>query len=298
MNKQPEYVFIVNPAAGACNSEEVIERIHATCRKRDLKYRILETKCPKDASEIARKLPKSGKIIFAVGGDGTLNEVLQGVARTKNVLGVIPNGTCNDFYYALSKIKTKDKTLKIDLGTVNYRHYFIDFVGIGFDTEVTIAIHKFRKKWVPVSQRLTLAIVSTLATFKPLDVKFKIGGDTKRGKFVVVVAANGPRFGGGYYIAPEANLQDGLMDICFIDEMSKLKLVKVISAAKTGSHVKSPYVHIRRTDHIKIHSEKPFALNFDGEIYSANSYDIRIHKQAIAVFNDRKFIQEIAGYEG
>jgi diacylglycerol kinase family enzyme len=166
---------------------------------------------------------------------------------------------------------------------------------MGFDTEVTIMVHRFRKKWIPASQRFTLAILRVLTTFKPLKIKFKINGVVKCGEFVVVTSANGQCCGGAYYIAPEAQLQDGMMDICFIDKMSKMRMIKVINSAKTGSHVKDPHVHMRRTNHIKIHCDKPSPLNIDGEVLNANSYDIKVEKQAITMFNDQKFIEEIIG---
>ncbi|MDR1300788.1 MAG: diacylglycerol kinase family lipid kinase [Candidatus Nomurabacteria bacterium] len=296
MNKKLEYVFIVNPIAGSQNADEVIERIHEVCRKHELKYRIIKTERPKHASEIVRKLPKTGKVIFAVGGDGTMNEVLQGMMKTNNVMGVIPNGTGNDFSASLAKIK--DKEPKIDVGVLNHRQYFLNYVGMGFSTNVTVAAsQKFRRKWIPKKARFPLSILHTVATFRPMKIKFTINGTTKEERSTIIVAANGSRFGLEYFIAPEADLRDGEMDICFVDAVSLPVLIPLINSVKTGEHVKNPNVHMRRTDHVKIQSEKHVSFDIDGELMTANKLDIKIIRGGVTIFNDQKFIREIVDDE-
>ena len=287
-----EFIFIVNPIAGKQNADAVIERINKACRKRKLAYQVIKTEYPKHATEIVKKLPKKGLVIFSVGGDGTMNEVLQGIAKTNNTMGIIPNGTGNDFYATLSKLK--DKTPKIDLGVFNHKHYFLNYVGMGFSTDVTVAItKKYRKNWIPKQMRFTLAILNTIVTFRPLRIKFNINGVTKEESSTIIVAANGQRFGGEYFIAPGADLQDGQMDICFVDAMSTPKLVSLISSVKTGTHVKNPNVHMRQTDHVKMYSAKKVNFDVDGELFEGRKVDVRILKGALDFYNDPSLVKEI-----
>ena len=291
MNNKEEFIFIVNPMAGKQNSDRVINQINKACRKRGLHYQIIKTEYPKHATEIVKKLPKKNLTIFAVGGDGTMHEVLQGIVKTSNRMGIIPNGTGNDFYASLSKIK--DKTPKIDVGVFNGEQYFLNYVGMGFSTDVTAAVEKFRQKWMPKQMRFTLSILNTLATFKPMRIKFHMNGATKEESSTIIVAANGERFGGEYFIAPGANIQDGQMDVCFVDAMKLRELISVIGKVKTGEHVKNPNVHIRRTNRIRIETEKEVSFDVDGELMKGNRVDVKILKGALTFYNDQSLIREI-----
>lgn len=207
-------------------------------------------------------------------------------------MGIVPNGTGNDFYASLAKLK--DKLPKVDVGVFNHKHYFLNYVGMGFTTETTAAVFKkYRKKWIPKQMRFTLAIINTLATFKPLRIKFNIHGVTKEEHSTVIVAANGQRFGGEYFIAPEADIQDGQMDICFVDAMNVRTLVPLISSVKTGEHVKNPNVHMRKTDHIKISCDKKVSFDVDGELLDGQKIDVKILKGAQQFYNDTSLIKEI-----
>jgi YegS/Rv2252/BmrU family lipid kinase len=289
---KPEFVFIVNPVAGRHDSDTIIKNITKVCRKRRLDFQIIKTEYPKHATEIVKNLPKKGKLIFSVGGDGTMHEVLQSIMKTDNLMGIIPNGTGNDFHASLAKVK--DQKPQIDVGVFNHKHYFLNYVGMGFTTDVTVAItRKFRKKWIPKQMRFTLAILNTLATFRPLQIKFNIHGVTKSEKSTVIVAANGQRFGGEYHVAPDADLQDGEMDICFVDAMSIPALIPLISSVKTGEHIKNPNVHMRKTDHVKIYSDKKVNFDVDGELFEDHKIDIKILKKALTFYNDQSLVKDI-----
>lgn len=99
-----KHIFIVNPISGKGKTLKTVDRIKKVCEEEHLDYKIHYTEYPKEATKIARKYRFSKNIIYSVGGDGTLNEVLNGIVGTKNLLGVIPSGSGNDFYKTLSKI--------------------------------------------------------------------------------------------------------------------------------------------------------------------------------------------------
>ncbi|MDR0955762.1 MAG: diacylglycerol kinase family lipid kinase, partial [Candidatus Nomurabacteria bacterium] len=261
----PEYIFIVNPVAGRGQPNPIIERIHNVCRRRGLNYRVETTTHPKHATEITKSLPKSGKIVFAVGGDGTLNEVLNGLMGTKNILGVIPDGTGNDFYDSLKRINQPRP--KIDVGVVNGKHYYINSCGCGIDTEVSLTMTNMRnKKFIPASQRYPLAIAKAILTFRAMRMEFSLGpGKSKSDRFMIVSASNGRQVGGEYLIAPSADLQDGKLDICFAEKISKLRLPPLIGALKSGKHGEDPNVHLRQTSHLKLKSPREITMNLDGE---------------------------------
>jgi YegS/Rv2252/BmrU family lipid kinase len=287
-----EYIFIVNPTAGAAEPDKIIEKIHAVCRDRGIYYRILKTESPKKATEVVRRLPKSGKVVFGVGGDGTVNSVLNGIVGTKNVLGIIPNGTGNDFARGVLK-NIDDVRPKIDLGRVNGSHYFLNAAGVGIDTDVTVNMNKFRKKFIPVSQRFPLAVAYTALVFRAMKLEFKIDGKPADGEMMIVVAANGRTIGGKYLIAPTSDPTDGKVDIIFADKIPKLGLPAVLKALETGDHLKDPRVHLRQAKKLEIKSAKEITMQLDGEFLPAKKFRLEVLPKAITVFNDKKFIAEV-----
>ena len=158
-----KHVFIVNPVSGRGKALKVSLGIKKICEEEKLDYEIHYTNGPKDATRIAKEVKGSKNIIYSVGGDGTLNEVLNGVIGTKNMLAVIPAGSGNDFYRTLSKMD--DEMPLIDVGKVNGK-YFLNVVSIGIDAEVAKNAEVMKKLKVPTSQIYNASIVYTFFKYK------------------------------------------------------------------------------------------------------------------------------------
>lgn len=287
-----KYYFIINPASGRVAKEDIEGKIGNACNVRGIEYEVLYTEKPGQAGELAANVKcEDEHVIFSVGGDGNLFDVVNGVAGTDKVVGVIPLGSGNDFYRTLSKQPIG--VISSDLGTINGK-YFINIACIGLDADIAnnLDIMK-KKKWIPVSQRYTASILYTFLKYKFKNLNIKFGQEEKQSEYTIVTICNGQFYGGGYRIAPHAMLDDGFFEIYLVDKMPKVCIPKLITQLKMVKHENSKRV-VRYTDsEVTISSEQELACNIDGEVLRGNELNIKIQKNAIKLYNDPKFVSEI-----
>ena len=173
-----KYYFIVNPKAGEGRKLSHLSEIQSFCQEHNLKYETVLTKQPKEATNLARKAAHQFQVIVAVGGDGTVNEVVNGMVDSPAILGILPIGSGNDFAKEIGlsrnlkkdlKILLEGQTKEVDVGLANSQYYFINGLGVGFDGEAASRVRQFTKYFGGYPAYL-MAVLRTLATYK-----FKIG---------------------------------------------------------------------------------------------------------------------------
>lgn len=285
-----KHVFIINPISGKGKTLKVAENIEKICQKENLDYEINYTNYPGEATKIAKKYRFSKNIIYSVGGDGTLNEILNGIVGTKNMLAVIPSGSGNDFYKTLSKID--DELPNIDIGKINDK-YFINIVSIGIDAEVANNVSLMKKKNIPTSQIYNASLVYTFFKYKYKNIEMTIDEkEESKGKCTILTICNGQVYGGGYKIAPEAKLTDGYFDVYYVEKVSKPSLPSLIGLLKKGLHERHKKVHKSQATKIKFKCDKKLVCNIDGEIITDDKFTIKIIPQAITIYNNKKLINK------
>ena len=282
-----KHVFIVNPVSGRGKALKVSLGIKKICEEEKLDYEIHYTNGPKDATKIAKKVKGSKNIIYSVGGDGTLNEVLNGVIGTKNMLAVIPAGSGNDFYRTLSKMD--DEMPLIDVGKVNGK-YFLNVVSIGIDAEVAKNAEVMKKLKVPTSQIYNASIVYTFFKYKFKDIEFSVDNTRSKNKCTILTICNGKMYGGGYKIAPEALLSDGYFDVYIVDKISKPTLPFLLGKLKKGTHESLKEVHKSKATKIKFKCDYDLVCNVDGEIIIDRKFNIKIITKSLLIYNNKKLI--------
>lgn len=282
-----KHVFIVNPISGRGKALKVSLGIKKICEEEKLDYEIHYTNGPKDATRIAKKVKGSKNIIYSVGGDGTLNEVLNGVIGTKNMLAVIPAGSGNDFYRTLSKMD--DEMPLIDVGKVNGK-YFLNVVSIGIDAEVAKNAEVMKKLKVPTSQIYNASIVYTFFKYKFKDIEFSVDNTRSKNKCTILTICNGKMYGGGYKIAPEALLSDGYFDVYIVDKISKPTLPFLLGKLKKGTHESLKEVHKSKATKIKFKCDYDLVCNVDGEIMIDKKFNIKILPKSLLIYNNKKLI--------
>lgn len=282
-----KHVFIVNPVSGRGKALKVSLGIKKICEEEKLDYEIHYTNGPKDATRIAKKVKGSKNIIYSVGGDGTLNEVLNGVIGTKNMLAVIPAGSGNDFYRTLSKMD--DEMPLIDVGKVNGK-YFLNVVSIGIDAEVAKNAEVMKKLKVPTSQIYNASIVYTFFKYKFKDIEFSVDNTRSKNKCTILTICNGKMYGGGYKIAPEALLSDGYFDVYIVDKISKPTLPFLLGKLKKGTHESLKEVHKSKATKIKFKCDYDLVCNVDGEIMIDRKFNIKILPKSLLIYNNKKLI--------
>lgn len=284
-----KHVFIINPISGQGRAFKMVDNIHRVCTEEKLDYEVIFTRNAGDATKIVKKL-KGENIVYSVGGDGTLNEVVNGIVGTKNKLAVIPGGSGNDFYTSLKDIEETE--FKIDIGKVNDR-YFINVVSVGIDAEIGDNALLMKKKKIPRTQIYNASIVYTFFKFKFKDIEFKLNNTKMKGQYTIVTICNGRVYGGGYKIAPNADIRDGLFDIYFVDKISKAVIPGLILKLKKGTHEESPHVHKRLADKITFKSSKTMICGADGETLYGKKFDIKMLKEKVTMYQDKKIIKKI-----
>lgn len=283
-----KYVFIINPASGKTDYDKIKQNIMKTLENEI--YEIYETKAPKEATEIASRFKnEENTIVYSVGGDGTLNEVVNGIAKGKCKLGIIPTGSGNDFYRTLKEAQTEN--VRLDLGKVNGR-YFINIASVGMDAETCNNANKIKSK-IKLHSSYYLALIHTFLTFKSKSLKLKIDKNVYAGDYIIAAICNGKYYGGGFKIAPVASFDDNQFDIYLVSKASKLKLIKILLALLKSEHEKYNEVRKYTGKNITITSENNLIVNIDGEITISKNIEIEMIEDALIIYNNNELVQKI-----
>ncbi len=270
-----KYYFIVNPAAGGGKHISRLVEVQNFCAQQNVNYEIVLTKAPKQATELAAQAARRYEVVVAVGGDGTVNEVGNGLIDTQAALGIIPAGSGNDFSKELGYSKNIKKDLQqlffgrvayTDVGLLNNKVYFFNAFGVGFDGEVAAHARAFMKYGRGFAGYL-LSVLSTLFGYRFHRVRIAIDSHEPIDKDIFFVAvANGSTYGGGFNVAPGAKINDGFFNICIVDKTSKLYALRQIPKFMKGSHVNLPVVHILTGKNINILADDFLQAQIDGEL--------------------------------
>jgi YegS/Rv2252/BmrU family lipid kinase len=291
-----KHLFIINPIAGKGKTLKLIPVIEKIFYNRKENYAIEVTKYVGHATELAKRYSnKENYRIYSVGGDGTLNEVLNGMVNTKSSLAVIPSGSGNDFIKSIYKYDKKEaiekilfKTIngkehEIDLGKVNDR-YFINIASVGFDAEVAYNSIKFKKlPLINGTAAYILGLLITVFKYKSYDLSIEIDSISFNLRSLLVAVANGRYYGGGINVAPKANLNDGFFDICLIDRVGKLKILGLFPKVIKGTHETIKEVNFKSGKVVRIYSKIKLAFNIDGEIIRGNEAEFQIIKRGVQI---------------
>lgn len=266
MNKT---IVILNPAARSEKASRLLERIRELSGGAPVRL----TSEAGDASRIAAEAVRDGvEVIIAAGGDGTINEVINGIGNAPVRLGILPVGTMNVFATELGiphgnlerawSIIEQGKVVAVDLPKANDTH-FIQLAGVGLDAEVVRKTTADSKKALgPLSYLLTLVQV---AAHKPPRVVVETeGGRIREGSFVLI--GNGRLYGGPFPVFKRASLHDGLLDVLVFQNQSHWDVVRYFQAIAFGTHPELPDVEYFQTSSIKVTSSGDVPVELDGEV--------------------------------
>lgn len=289
------HIFIVNPLAGGGKSLKIVKNIARVCENQGLDYVIHYTEAPMDATRIAERYKECQCVIYSVGGDGTMNEVLNGIVGSKNLFAVIPAGSGNDFTRTLNSL---DKlVLSSDVGKINDR-YFINVACIGIDGEVAANANRIMKHMkIHPSQIYNISIIYTFIKYKFKNLQCTIGDFFKRDKFTMFAICNGRYYGGGFQIAPKADISDGVFDIYFVSKISKLKIPYLFLKLIKGQHENIEGVNKLQSDFVIIKSQEDIVCNVDGESMIGKEFNIRVVKNAVTLYNNKEMIKQFLTLE-
>lgn len=274
---------IVNLTAGGGKPNHHLEIVLKYLKENGLNFKVCITSRQGEAVELAQRAADNGaELIVSVGGDGTVNEIVNGIMKSKNdpPLGIIPLGWANDFIKSTDipsdiieacKILVRGKIKEIDVGIINEKIYFANICGVGFDAEVAQLANQMKSKHPNL--RILSAFVYVFSTVKKLlspfsyhDVKIKFDGQEIHSKILFIAISNGKFYGGRFKITPEAILDDGLLEVCVVEEMGRLKYLMSIPKVFKGTHESIKGINFYRAKEVVIQSSMPILAQVSGEV--------------------------------
>ena len=295
-----KHLFIINPAAGSRNqTESYRKKIAEACEKRGLDYSIRVSGAPGRCCKIAREAAETGERyrIYACGGDGTLNEVVNGAAGFSNVaVTVFSGGSGNDFARLFSEPEAfKDLERLLDAREVTFDlikcndDYSLNICSVGLDARIGHDVANYKR--IPLLSGFRAYAVSTVANVvKGIHEHYvvEVNGERIDGQQTLICACNGKYYGGGFCPVPHADPTDGKLEVLLIRDVSRLKVAQVVGAYKDGKYANFPdLIRYYSTDHVKIICDKPTGINLDGEKREAEVIDMRIADEKIRFFYPR-----------
>lgn len=298
-------LFIVNPVAAGGKTGDAWPAIEEELRSLDLSFDHRFTEAPNHATSLAREAVEEGyDMVVAVGGDGTVNEVVNGLMspgseKADAVLGVVIAGRGSDLartigipadYAEACARLTGDRTMTVDLGLVEFsqegerrERYFVNVGGGGFDGEVAVRANRapdFMGGTIPYLSSL----VTTLITYRNKAIEL-ILDEREPMQMVVnsVIVANCQYAGGGMRVAPDADPSDGLFDVIVIGDVDKIEFLMTVPKVYDGTHITHPQVDTYRAKRVELRSEEPLLLQVEGEVCGQTPLTFSIVPSALQI---------------
>jgi YegS/Rv2252/BmrU family lipid kinase len=294
------HLFIINPAAGSRNrTDDYSEVIHKLCREKGLDYDVRVSTAPGECTRFAREAAETGKEyrIYACGGDGTLNEVVQGAAGHDNVaVTVYSGGSGNDFvklfddpqaFFDLERLLDAEEAT-FDLIRCN-DDISLNICSVGLDARIGTDVSNYKR--LPLLTGFRAYAASTVVNVvKAVSEHYVVELNGKRidGDQTLVCVCNGRYYGGGFNPVPEADPADGLLDVLLVKKVSRLQVAGVIGKYKAGRYKElQRLIRHYRTKSVKILCDKPTPINLDGELRVAQEITMSVAEEKLRFFYPR-----------
>lgn len=295
--------FIVNPAAGNGRTLAAVPIIERVMKRENEPYVLLETRKPYDAAEMARQAVKDGATaVVAVGGDGTIHEVAEGLVGSGVPLGFLPSGNGNDFVQTLKALNKENVPKGFAEKTERYLYkilnnepvyidtikmdgfYFLNIGSVGIDAEIVVDAAYLKKIFGKLSY--IIATVKNAFTYRPLRVRIVCDGVEVDEKLTLACLCNGRYYGGGFKIAPAADIKDGFITACIIKKLTMLKILLLFPSVLFGRHTKLKEVSFVNCKKASIFFEGVRNVNLDGNIYKLKSpLNYEIVEKGLKIFS-------------
>jgi YegS/Rv2252/BmrU family lipid kinase len=286
---------ILNPVSNHGETKKTIPKIKALLKSR-IPFEIILTKKPKDAVEIAKEA-KGFDLLIVVGGDGTVHEAVNGLLVSKNqetALAVIPSGSGNDFAKMIGMPKKiplavekilEGKVKYVDVGKIN-ESYFVNSLGIGFDARIAHLTNEIKNEVKKSGLLLYLTSLFRILRkdFYTHEVQISVDESALKNKNITLIAANmGKTYGGGFKITPLAKNDDGYIDVCIVDSLTRNQILFRLPFVILGKHLWMKKVHYYKAKKLIIKSKRELPAHLDGELIKAREFTVKIIPRALKV---------------
>jgi YegS/Rv2252/BmrU family lipid kinase len=281
--------LLVNPASAHGRTLKLLPQLEQELDARRIPFRVERTSGLDDGVERALHAAEANEVPVVVSGDGLIGAVGGALAGSDTPLGIVPGGRGNDLARVLGissdpeaavAMLAAGQTRRIDVGEVNGRR-FLGIVSVGFDSEANRLANETR--WLRGNLVYAYAGVRTLLGWKPARFTIQVGERRKRISGYSVSVANSKAFGGGMFIAPDADLSDGEFDVVTVGEVGKLRFLSNLPKVFKGTHVEEDEVRVFRTSRLELSASRPFPVYADGEHLADLPATLRVLPRALSV---------------
>ena len=283
------FAILVNPTSAGGKALKALPAVHAELDRLDAPHRTVTTRSTEHAAEAAAQAAAQGETVAALGGDGLLRPLAGALRHTDAALAVIPGGRGNDLARVLGipsdpaeavRIAVQAPERLLDVANVGDSP-FLGIASFGFDSDANRIANE--AKWVRGNAVYLYAALRALAAWKPAT--FTVGVDGQRHSYTgfSVAVGNSKAYGGGMFVLPQAELDDGQLDVLVSKQASKLTFLRELPKVFKGAHLDSPHVEFLRGEAIEVGSDRPFVIYADGDPIGATPATIRVERRCLRV---------------
>lgn len=281
--------LLVNPASAHGRALKLLPRLEQELDARRISFRVERTRGLEDGVERALRAAEGGELPVVISGDGLIGAIGGAIAGSETPLGIVPGGRGNDLARVLGipaepeaavAALAAGETRRIDVGEVNGKP-FLGIVSVGFDSEANRRANETR--WLRGNLVYAYAGVRTLLGWKAARFTIRVGEERLRFSGYSVSVANNRAFGGGMFIAPDADLADGEFDVVTVGEVGKLRFLGNLPKVFKGTHVEEDEVRVFRASRLELSASRPFPVYADGEHLTDTPATLRVLPQALSV---------------
>ncbi len=300
-----KHLFIINPAAGSRNrTAQYQEKIDAVFGAQGIPYEIKVSAAPGDCKRIAKEAAESGEEyrIYSCGGDGTMNEIINGIAGYENVaVTMYAGGSGNDFTRLFDDPEAfRDLSRLVDCKEAAFNlikcndQYSLNICSVGLDARIGTDVANYKR--IPLlSGFRAYAVSSVINVIRGIARHFvvEIDGEKFDEDFTMISICNGRYYGGGFNPVPEADPSDGLLDVLLVKKVSRLQAATVVGKYKNGRYKELPHLvrHIRTTA-VKVICDQPSSIQLDGELLVAKEVEFSVSPHKIRFFYPKELTWE------
>ena len=290
--KSMKTMVVANPASGGRRYRKIVPRIQRVLNEKGIQYSFFLSQYPGYIEDLVKKAGREGfRRVIACGGDGTVHEAVNGLMGTDIPLGIIQMGKGGDLAHNLGidrditkaiDIISQGHTKKTDVVKVNKDRYYLGLGGIGFDSEVNRWVNE-RMGFLRCRCAYTMASLMKIPRYKYKRVRIRLDEECFDGQVLLVAFGNSKTYGGGMYITPDAEMDDGFLDICFINKMNKFKILFMFPRVFKGNHITVSGVRMVRSKTVSVESDMPLDFYGDGEFVCKTPFSLEVIPDALNV---------------
>ncbi len=289
MSAQRRHALIVNPSSGGGRGRALLPQAESAMNRHGLVHRTVLTRSLEHGVEETRAAAAAGEVPVVMSGDGLIGGAGGALAGTEAAMGILPGGRGNDFARVLGipndveeavAILAAGAAREVDVGEVNGKR-FLCIASVGFDSDANRIANE--TKWIRGNLVYAYAALRALAAWRPAAFSLSLDGEPREVRGYAVAVANSKAYGGGMFVAPDAELDDGLFDVVCTAEGSKLSFLTGLPKVFKGTHVEKDEVTVERAADVRVEADRPFAVYADGEHISDLPATLRVLPRALRV---------------